>query len=248
MNMRFAITVEDVVTCFQKRIVHDHVSLRVGTGEIYGFLGPSGCGKSTLMREIILLEPLQHGTITIFGENIAQMHATRVRSLRQRCGVLFQSNALFTSLSVAENIAIMLREYTRLPRTLIDEIVAFKLDIVGLAQRDGRLYPSQLSGGMKKKAALARALALDPGLLFLDEPTSGLDPVSAREFDALILRLRDMLQLTVVMVTHDLASIQGTLDRMAVIDERRIAAQGSLAEVLQVQSPFIQTFFSGVQA
>jgi len=243
--MAAVIEVENVVTRFEERLVHDSISLHIEAGEIYGFLGPSGCGKSTLMREIILLEPVQSGTIRLFGKSVQSLGFAESQQLRQKWGVLFQSNALFTSLSVAENIAVMLKEYTTLPNRLIDEIVAFKLDIVGLAQKDGNLYPSQLSGGMKKKAALARALALDPTLLFLDEPTSGLDPISAREFDALIVKLRDMLQLTVVMVTHDLSSIETTLDRMAIIDERRIAAEGSLAEVKKVDSPFIRTFFGG---
>jgi phospholipid/cholesterol/gamma-HCH transport system ATP-binding protein len=243
--MRPVIEVEKVVTRFGERLVHDGVSLHVNAGEIYGFLGPSGCGKSTLMREIILLEPVQNGTIRLFGEPLNTLAFEAAQALRRKWGVLFQSNALFTSLNVAENISVMLREYTALPAGVIDEIVAFKLDIVGLTPKEGKLYPSQLSGGMKKKVALARALALDPPLLFLDEPTSGLDPVSAREFDALIMRLRDMLQLTVVMVTHDLASIETTLDRMAIIDERRIAAEGTLSEVKEVPSPFIRTFFGG---
>ncbi|WP_345985107.1 ATP-binding cassette domain-containing protein [Sulfurimonas sp. HSL-1656] len=243
--MRPVIEVEKVVTRFGDRLVHDGVSLHINAGEIYGFLGPSGCGKSTLMREIILLEPVQSGSIRLFGEPLNTLSFEAAQALRRKWGVLFQSNALFTSLNVAENISVMLREYTALPAGVIDEIVAFKLDIVGLTPKEGQLYPSQLSGGMKKKVALARALALDPPLLFLDEPTSGLDPVSAREFDALIMRLRDMLQLTVVMVTHDLASIETTLDRMAIIDERRIAAEGTLSEVKEVPSPFIRTFFGG---
>ena len=243
--MAALIEVENVVTQFGDRVVHDRVSLHVDAGEIYGFLGPSGCGKSTLMREIILLEPVQSGMIRLFGQSVQSLGFEAAQRLRQKWGVLFQSNALFTSLNVADNIAVMLKEYTKLPQKLVDEIVAFKLDIVGLSQNDGTLYPSQLSGGMKKKVALARALALDPPLLFLDEPTSGLDPISAREFNSLIVKLRDMLQLTVVMVTHDMASIETTLDRMAIIDERRIAAEGSLAEVKKVDSPFIRTFFGG---
>lgn len=241
--MAAVIEVRDVVTRFGDRMVHDHVSLTVNAGEIYGFLGPSGCGKSTLMREIVLLEPIQSGSIRLFGSSVSSLSFKQAQRLRQQWGVLFQSNALFTSLTVAENIAVMLNEYARLPKRVIDEVVALKLDIVGLAQRDGSLYPSQLSGGMRKKAALARALALDPPLLFLDEPTSGLDPISAREFDALIVKLRDMLQLTVVMVTHDPETISTTLDRMAIIDERRIAAEGTLNEVTAVDSPFIRTFF-----
>lgn len=243
--MTHIIDVEHIATRFGEREVHEDLSLHVEKGEIYGFLGPSGCGKSTLMRQIILLEPVQSGTIRLFGEDVSRLEHTAAQHLRQRWGVLFQSNALFTSLTVAENIAVVLREYTLLPPKVIDEIVAFKLDIVGLSQSDGTLYPAQLSGGMKKKAALARALAMDPALLFLDEPTSGLDPISAREFDGLILKLRDMLQLTIVMVTHDLASIEKTLDRMAIIDERRIAAEGTLEAVKRMPSPFIRTFFGG---
>ncbi len=244
--MACIIKVDDVVTRFGDRLVHDGISLNIASGEIYGLLGPSGCGKSTLMREMILLEPVQSGSIRLFGDDVSALSHGEEQWLRGRWGVLFQSNALFTSLCVAENIALVLKESTTLSPVMIDEVVAFKLDIVGLSQRDGELYPSQLSGGMKRKVALARALAIDPTLLFLDEPTSGLDPISAREFDALILRLRDMLQLTIVMVSHDLVSIRTTLDRMAVMDEGRIAAEGTLEEVLQVDNPFIRSFFGGV--
>jgi phospholipid/cholesterol/gamma-HCH transport system ATP-binding protein len=240
--MGCVIKVDDVITRFDERLVHDHVSLHVSSGEIYGLLGPSGCGKSTLMREMIMLEPVQSGSIRIFGDDISVLDHHEEQWLRRKWGVLFQSNALFTSLRVAENIALVLQEYTSLPPSLIDEIVAFKLDIVGLSQEDGGLYPSQLSGGMRKKAALARALAM---LLFLDEPTSGLDPVSAREFDTLVLSLQEMLGLTIVMVTHDLSSIQTTLDRMAVFDGGRVVAEGSLEEIKRVQSPFIHSFFGG---
>lgn len=244
--MACVLKVDEVVTRFEARLVHDHVSLHVSEGEIYGLLGPSGCGKSTLMREMIMLEPIQSGSIRIFGDDISGLDHYEEQWLRRKWGVLFQSNALFTSLCVAENIALVLEEYTSLPSELIDEIVAFKLDIVGLSQHDGCLYPSQLSGGMRKKAALARALAMDPTLLFLDEPTSGLDPISAREFDTLVLRLREMLGLTIVMVTHDLSSIHATLDRMAVFDGGRVVAEGSLDEVKAVQAPFIQSFFGGM--
>ncbi len=238
------ITVRNVTTRFGANHVHDKLSLTINQGEIYGLLGPSGCGKSTLMREMILLENYESGSITLLGKDINTISAFEAQALRKQWGVLFQSNALFTSFSVAENISIALKEYTSLSQKLIDEIVAFKIDIVGLKQSDGKLYPSQLSGGMKKKAALARALAMDPKLLFLDEPTSGLDPISAREFDALIVNLKEMLQLSIVMVSHDLNSIKTTLDRMAVIDHKKIAAEGTLNEVMAVSSPFIQTFFT----
>jgi len=242
--MKPIIVARNIVTRFDEKIVHDGLSLQINEGEIYGLLGPSGCGKSTLMREMILLESYESGSMTVLDENLDNISAFRSQELRKQCGVLFQSNALFTSLSVAENIALALKEYTSLNQKLIDEIVAFKIDIVGLKQEDGVLFPSQLSGGMKKKAALARALVMDPRLLFLDEPTSGLDPISAREFDNLILKLKEMLQLTIVMVSHDLNSIRTTLDRMAVIDHKRIVAEGTLEDVMAIDSPFIQTFFT----
>jgi phospholipid/cholesterol/gamma-HCH transport system ATP-binding protein len=237
------ITVENVVTRFGENLVHDGINLAINPGEIYGILGPSGCGKSTLMREMIMLESYESGKITLLGHDLKAISQSKAQQLRKRWGVLFQSGALFTSLSVAENIAISLKEYTGLSEKLIDEIVAFKIDIVGLKQSDGNLFPAQLSGGMKKKAGLARALAMDPEVLFLDEPTSGLDPISAREFDALIVELKEMLKLSVVMVSHDLASITSTLDRMAVIDEKHIVAEGTLSEVVGISSPFIRTFF-----
>ncbi len=237
------IEVKNVVTRFGGNLVHDGINLHVRKGEIYGFLGPSGCGKSTLLREIIMLEGFESGSIELLGHQIESIRMRAAQYLRMQWGVLFQSNALFTSLTVAENIALSLQEYTDLSPERINDIVAFKIDIVGLKQSDGRLYPSQLSGGMKKKAALARALVMDPKILFLDEPTSGLDPISAREFDTLIVKLRDLLDLTVVMVSHDLTSINHTLDRMAVIDNKKIVAEGTLEEIKKIRSPFIERFF-----
>jgi len=242
--METILKVENVVTRFGKNLVHDGIDLHVNEGEIYGFLGPSGCGKSTLMREVIMLEHFHSGSIELLGEKIEKIRRRAAQQLRLQWGVLFQSNALFTSLTVAENIALPLKEYTKLSAESINDIVAFKIDIVGLKQGDGQLYPSQISGGMKKKAALARSLAMDPKVLFLDEPTSGLDPISAREFDTLIMKLRDLLNLTVIMVTHDQISINTTLDRMAVIDNKKIVAEGTLAEVKKIKSPFIERFFA----
>jgi len=242
--METVIVAKEIETRFGDNVVHDGLSLHINKGEIYGLLGPSGCGKSTLMREMIMLQAYAGGSMQVLGYDLNSISSTAAQELRQRSGVLFQSSALFTSLSVAENIAISLKEYTKLSQKLINEIVAFKIDIVGLKQSDGQLFPSQLSGGMKKKAALARALVMDPELLFLDEPTSGLDPISAREFDALTLKLKEMLQLTIIMVSHDLNSIRTTLDRMAVIDHKKIVAQGTLKEVMDIQSPFIKTFFT----
>ena len=237
------IKVENVVTAFGNRVIHNGLNLRINEGEIYGLLGPSGCGKTTLLREMVMLQGFSSGNIEVLGQKIVHIQEAQAQNIRRQWGVLFQFGALFSSLNIAENIALPLIEYTSLSKMMIDEIVAFKLNLVGLKQSDALLYPSEISGGMKKKAGLARALAMDPKLLFLDEPTSGLDPISAREFDTLILKLRTMLNLTVVMVTHDLSSIYDTLDRVAIIDNKKIAYEGTLDDIKSVKSEFVQTFF-----
>lgn len=237
------IKVENIKTVFGKKVVHNGLNLHVNEGEIYGLLGPSGSGKTTLLREMVMLQEFNSGSIEILGHKIEEINEAQAQNLRKKWGVLFQSGALFSSLNIAQNIALALKEYSTLSDKMIQEIVAFKLDLVGLQPSDAFLYPSEISGGMKKKAGIARALAMDPKLLFLDEPTSGLDPISAREFDELILQLRSMLGLTMVIVTHDLHSIYNTLDRMAIIDNKKIAYEGSLEEVTSVKNDFIQTFF-----
>ena len=237
------IKVSNVKTVFDERVVHDALNLEIKKGEIYGLLGPSGCGKTTLLREMVLLQKFHGGEINILGHNLSNIGHVESQALRREWGVLFQAGALFSSLTIAENIALGLVEYSDLSKKMIAEIVAFKINLVGLKQVDAHLYPSQISGGMKKKAALARALSLDPKLLFLDEPTSGLDPISAREFDTLILKLRELLGLSIVMVSHDLRSIYDTLDRIAIIDEKKIIYQGSLDKISDDKSKFIQTFF-----
>jgi len=237
------ITLKNVKTVFGDTVIHDGIHLSVKEGEIYGLLGPSGCGKTTLLREMVLLQDFREGTIEVLGKNLNGIREKDAQSLRQQWGVLFQFGALFSSLTIKENIALPLVEYTSLSKSMIDDIVRFKIRLVGLKAKDANLYPSEISGGMKKKAGLARALAMDPKLLFLDEPTSGLDPISAREFDSLILKLRDMLGLTVVMVSHDLQSIYDTLDKVAIIDNKKIVYEGTLEGVKNVKNEFIQTFF-----
>jgi phospholipid/cholesterol/gamma-HCH transport system ATP-binding protein len=241
--MSALIEVRDLQTSFDTRVVHNGLNLTISQGEIYGLLGPSGCGKTTLLREMVLLQKYTGGSIKVLGHDLQQVHYDEAQSLRQKWGVLFQSGALFSSLSIKDNIALPLKEYTKLSQKMIDEIVAFKINLVGLQQADAHLFPSQISGGMKKKAGLARALAMDPKLLFLDEPTSGLDPISAREFDSLILKLRDMLGLSIVMVSHDLQSIYDTLDKMAIIDNKKIVYEGTLDDLSTSESQFVQTFF-----
>ena len=237
------IKVRNLKTILDKRIIHDGLNLDIKKGEIYGLLGPSGCGKTTLLKEMVMLQHYQGGNIDILGYNLSNINHKNAQLLRREWGVLFQAGALFSSLSIADNIGLGLREYSDLSKKMINEIIAFKINLVGLKPSDGNLFPSQISGGMKKKAALARALALDPKLLFLDEPTSGLDPISARDFDTLILKLRELLGLSIVMVSHDLRSIYDTLDRIAVIDNKKIIYEGNLENIKNERSEFIQTFF-----
>lgn len=245
--MSTIISVMDVVTRFGENVVHDGVSLSVQQGEIYGLLGGSGSGKSTLMKEMIMLLQPASGELQVLGQNLMTIGRSDATRLQTQWGVLFQHGALYSSLTVMENVAIRLKEYTDLPAKLIREIVRMKINMVGLPDHAADLYPSQLSGGMVKRASLARALAMDPKLLFLDEPTSGLDPVGAEEFDNLILELRDMLDLTVVMVTHDLDSIWTIVDRFAVLANKNVIAEGALDEVIHQPHPVIRQFFWGAR-
>jgi len=241
--MQNIIEVTNIKTIFGDKVVHNNLSLKIKEGEIYGLLGPSGCGKTTLLREMVMLQKFDSGSINVLGHSLENIRHKEAQKLRREWGVLFQAGALFSSLTLAENIALPLVEYTDLSKSMIDEVVAFKIHIVGLKVSDAQLYPSQISGGMKKKAALARSLVMDPKLLFLDEPTSGLDPISAREFDALILKLRSLLGLSIVMVSHDLQSIYDTLDRVAIIDNKQIAYEGTLSNIHSINNTFIKTFF-----
>lgn len=237
------VSVKNITTRFGENLVHDNISFDIYEGEIFGLLGPSGYGKSTMLREMILLHKPDSGGIDILGEPVWELGEKEAIELRKQWGVVFQESALFSSLSVEENIAVVLKEYTKMSSSLIKRIAATKLQMVGLSQSDAKKYPAELSGGMKKKAALARALAMDPKLLFLDEPTSSLDPVSAAEFDDLILSLKELLGLTIVMVTHDLESIRKTLDNMVLFADKKVIAKGSLEEVLKTGHPIIESFF-----
>ncbi len=237
------IEVEGVVTRFGARTIHDGVNLHVDKNEIYAILGESGSGKSVLMKEIIMLLEPNAGHISVLDTPLNDISFKDAQTLRSNWGVLFQFGALYSSLTIAENIEVQLKEYTSISKEMRDRLVSSKLTLVGLAPHVGALYPSELSGGMIKRAALARALAMEPKLLFLDEPTSGLDPIGARNFDALIVKLRDLLGITVVMITHDLESIFSIVDRMAILADKHVVAEGTLENVLQSKHPFVEEFF-----
>lgn len=239
------IQVENLVTRFGENIIHDGLNITVNEGEIYGILGKSGSGKTTLLREMIMLQEPTEGKIEILGHNLHTLNPENLQALRRQWGILFQFGALFTSLTVAENISVKLKEYTHISDSLIKDIIAIKLKMVGLELKAAAMYPSELSGGMVKRAAIARALAMDPKLLFLDEPTSGLDPISAEQFDDLIMQLKNLLGLTIVMVTHDIDSIFAIVDRIAVLGDKRVLAEGTIDDVAQSDHPFIREFFGG---
>lgn len=241
--MQSIINLSDIHTSFGDRLIHNGVNLNINSGEIYAILGESGSGKSVLLKEIIMLLKPESGSIEVLGKELSQIDYKAQQELRRSWGVLFQFGALFSSLSVAENIALPLKEYTSISKTFLDKLVREKLEMVGLESRVASLYPSELSGGMIKRASLARALAMDPKLLFLDEPTSGLDPIGARAFDNLILNLRDALDITVVMITHDLDTIYSIVNRMAILADKRIVAEGTLQEILDSKHPFVEKFF-----
>jgi phospholipid/cholesterol/gamma-HCH transport system ATP-binding protein len=238
------VRIRGLVNCFGDKIIHDHIDLDVYRGEVMGVVGGSGMGKSVLLRTIIGLNKPSEGTIEVFGKEITFAESGRMKQLEMRWGVLFQDGALFSSQTVAENIQAPLREYTTMSQKLMNEIASLKLTMVGLPEDAAHKYPSELSGGMKKRAGLARALALDPELLFLDEPTSGLDPISANMFDELIKKLQASLGLTVVMVTHDLDSLRAVTDRIAVLVAKKIKT-GTIAELRQDKNAWIQEYFSG---
>jgi len=242
---QLAIRVKDLVVGFGRQIVIDHLSLDVRRGEILGLVGASGGGKTVLMRTIIGLIPRRSGEIEVMGAEIGEDGERGARSAAERWGILFQQGALFSSLTVRQNIQFPLRENLELSGALMDEIATAKLEMVGLRPEDGDKFPAELSGGMTKRVALARALALDPAIVFLDEPTSGLDPIAAGDFDALIRTLQKTLGLTVFMVTHDLASLYTECDRVAALADGKIVAIGPMREVLQSEHPWVRAYFHG---
>lgn len=240
-----AVEIRNVTTRFGESMVHEDVSLTIRRGEIFALAGGSGSGKTTLLREILMLQRPTEGTILLFGRELSGLSEEEEASLHRRCGVLFQRGALFTSLTVEENVAAPLLEFTELGKPLVRELAALKIALAGLPADSAAKYPNELSGGMRKRAAMARAIAIDPEILFLDEPSAGLDPVSASGLDDLILRLKDLLGLTIVMVTHDLDSLWRVADRVAVLGDGRILGTGTMEELSRSADPVIHAYFHG---
>jgi phospholipid/cholesterol/gamma-HCH transport system ATP-binding protein len=240
------IVVRGLKNSFGDQLVHDGLDLEVKRGEIFGVVGGSGTGKSVLMRSIIGLQAPDEGEIEVFGESMIGRDEEEAKHIRRRWGILFQGGALFSTLTVAENIQVPIKEfYPGLDQELLDEIAAYKTTMSGLSTDAGAKFPSELSGGMRKRAGIARALALDPELLFLDEPTAGLDPIGAAAFDQLISELRDALGLTVFLITHDLDTLYAICDRVAVLADQKVVAVGTIPELLALDHEWIQAYFKG---
>ena len=240
------ITVRGLKNSFGDQVVHEDLDLTVCRGEILGVVGGSGTGKSVLMRSIIGLQSPDSGEVEVLGENMLDRDEAEAKNIRRRWGILFQNGALFSTLTVAENVEVPIKEYFPfLKPPLLDEIASYKIAMSGLPAEAGPKFPSELSGGMRKRAGLARALALDPELLFLDEPTAGLDPIGAAAFDELILSLQKRLDLTVFLITHDLDTLHAICDRVAVIADRKVIAVGTIPQLLALDHPWIQEYFNG---
>jgi len=239
------IEVRHLCTRFGSAIVHDDVSLDIYKGEVFAIAGGNGCGKSTLLREIILLLKPNSGTIRVFGQETKTMSEKDEHALHRRIGVMFQHGALFSSLTVLENVEAPLREHTNLSKQLIRDIALVKISLTGFPLESIEKYPNELSGGMRKRASLARAIVLDPEVLFLDEPTSGLDPISAGAFDDLVQQLKEWLGLTMVMVTHDLDSLWKVADRVALLGNGRVLGTGTMEDLSHSDDPVIREYFHG---
>jgi phospholipid/cholesterol/gamma-HCH transport system ATP-binding protein len=245
-NRHPVIRVQGLVTRIGDRVLHDHIHLDVYQSEVLGVVGGSGSGKSVLLRSIIGLQQPSEGRIEVLGQNVAELDGDDLVRMQIRWGVLFQDGALFGDQTVAENVQIPLREHTDLSQQLMAEIASVKLSMVGLPPDAASKYPAELSGGMRKRAGLARALALDPELLFLDEPTAGLDPISAAQFDELVRDLQRSLRLTVFMVTHDIDTLRATTDRIAVLVDSKLTL-GTIATLRNDPNPWIHEYFAGVR-
>jgi phospholipid/cholesterol/gamma-HCH transport system ATP-binding protein len=246
MNEEPIISVRNLRNSFGDQVIHESLDLDVRRGEILGVVGGSGTGKSVLMRSIIGLQTPDEGEIDVLGENMVGRDEDEAKNIRRRWGILFQNGALFTTLTVAENVEVPIREYFPfLKPPLLDEIASYKIAMSGLPADAGPKFPPELSGGMRKRAGLARALALDPELLFLDEPTAGLDPIGAAAFDDLIRSLQQRLELTVFLITHDLDTLHSICDRVAVIADQKVIAVGTIPELLALDHPWIQEYFNG---
>jgi phospholipid/cholesterol/gamma-HCH transport system ATP-binding protein len=243
-----AISVRDLTVGFGEKNVLDGLSLDVRRGEVLGLVGASGGGKSVLLRTIIGLIPPREGRIAIMGAETDYGDTTAMQEIGRHWGILFQQGALFSSLTVLQNVQFPMRENLEISQTLLDELATAKLEMVGLSPDDGNKFPSELSGGMTKRAALARALALDPEIVFLDEPTSGLDPISASDFDALISTLQQTLGLTVFMVTHDLDSLNTVCDRVAALSGGKIVEVGPIEQLVSSQHPWVRSYFHNARA
>ncbi len=247
-NQEPAIRVRDLVVGFGEQTVINHLSLEMKRGEILGVVGASGAGKSVLLRTILGLIPKRQGTIEVLGTDLDKASAEQASAIGRHCGILFQQGALFSSLTSLENVQFPMREYLKIPDELMYQIAIAKLEMVGLTAEDANKFPAELSGGMTKRVALARALALDPDIVFLDEPTSGLDPISAEDFDALIRTLQQTLGLSVYMNTHDLDSLSTVCDRIAALADGKVVAIGPLAAMHACEHPWVRDYFGGKRA